>query len=985
MAGGFETEKMVKQVESAGCPVLMWTIDVLSGRNAETGARLARTDTRNCTSCPVAHPIAGSRAELNRARPMFSGNGLDLTSTGLYRNHVALNIHVTSCEFPASFLLTLQWELRGGLIKLFKKWSAACFLLGAATLSAAINITPYLQRPGLHPNLAPGVSLRVSSQPLEYDWILAPGANPDVIRMDFRGSPVSIGKDGQLQVGRNCQHSKPKAFQSIHGKRVPIPAEFRIFPNDVVGFTVGSFDPRHEVIIDPVVAYSVTLGGSGADEIKAVTSDAQGYTYVAGTARSKAFPVTEGAFQPEQKGGADMYVAKLDRDGKRLLFSTLLGGSAEDYVQSIAVDAEGNVYVAGITYSSKDFPGLTPHSPDAQVLVITKVRSDGKAILFTFGFEAYFSSVLTGMAVDQAGNVHFGGWGLVEMPVARNSFQPQGRGGGDAFVGKLNSSGKLIYFGMLGGSMDDKIRGVASDSEGNTYVAGVTVSADFPTTPGAFQEQQPGDTCMNYCIRGFVAKINAEGTALVYSTYLGGSNQFGVDGAYAIGVDAEGNAYVTGRITSIDFPVTPDALQPRLQPETMSGPGSAFLTKLDPSGSQLLYSTYLNGGRQWDDFGLYLMVAGNNVYLSGVTASLSFPEVNPVQAGRGDQRSAQGQVIRCGDPNAPLRYCWDTFLTVFDTASMQLVFSTYLGWVGDDVPVGLGVDGHGDAVVAGNSSGGNGFGRAVPLPESKTQWNYITKVGMEGTAPLVRVDWFVESATLNAAWAGYIGGLMTTIFGKNITAREGVIAASGFPLPTEIDGISVELGGRRVPLYSVSKVNGVEQINFLSPYDLAPSAPTGLDFIHVIVNNNGNSSLPLIVQLLEDRKDIPKVIARFFLQDNGDAQAVHASDGSLITKENPARRGEVITLFGTGFGPVQPPVRAGDAAPAEPRSWTLSVPSVRFGDAAADDVIFCGLTPGLAGLYQVDVSVPAGAPSGKVAVTLRSPGAFYTPTTIQVE
>src|SRR5258708_38662336 len=146
-------------------------------------------------------------------------------------------------------------------------------------------------------------------------------------------------------------------------------------------------------------------------------------------------------------------------------------------------------------------------------------------------------------------------------------------------------------------------------------------------------------------------------------------------------------------------------------------------------------------------------------------------------------------------------------------------FSTYVGGLGDDLLRGLGVDSAGDAVVAGQSSGPNGFAPAWPLPGSKTQWNFIMKIGMDGVAPLIRHDWLRESATLGRVGNHFEPGLIAIVFGRNITAREGIVSAPSIPLPTLLDGVSVEVGGRPVPLYAVANVNGVEQINFLVPWD----------------------------------------------------------------------------------------------------------------------------------------------------------------------
>lgn len=845
-----------------------------------------------------------------------------------------------------------NWLLRIG---------AACILaIQSPSLLPVVELETLLERSAFHRNLSPGVSLRVSSHPLgvEYDWLVAPRAKPETIRMRFPGASLRLGVAGELiiqRTGRFIRHTKPHAFQTIRGRKVPVMAEFALLADGEAGFRIGPYDPEHELVIDPVVLYSSSLGGSGGEEMAGIAMDAQGFVYVAGTVGSTDFPTTEGAFQRERKGTSDLYVAKIDRDGKRLVFSTLIGGSAAEFANAIAVDASGNIYIAGQTYS-RDYPGLRDGFQDGLWRsVITKIGRNGESVNSLFGFPG---GEIHAMTTDAAGSIYFGGM-PGNIPITPGTFQSPN---GDAFVAKLLPSGQLAYASVIGGARLDDVLGIAVDKQGNAYLAGVTDSPDFPTTPGAFLERNPG-YCVS-CWRGFVTKVNPTGTALVYSTYLGGTDLEGFDDARGIGVDDAGNAYVTGRTRTIDFPSTPDALLPSLNSTSSRGPRAAFVSKLDPSGSRLLYSTFLHGGRMWDDEGVFLAVSRGKVYVAGNSATLRFPELNPVQPGRGDER-ANGVVIRCGDLSIPLRYCWDLFLTVFNAADMTLQFSTHLGSRRDDVVRGLAVNAEGEVAVGGRSTGYPA--PAVPLPGSTSWQHFVTKIGLEGKAPLIRYDWWSSAAF---APAGITGGLMVTIFGKNITAREGIVAASSVPLPTELDGVSVEVGGRAAPLYAVANIDGVEQTNFQLPWRLptVPLGPAGFEYVYTVVNNNGMRSLPLLHRVSSG------IGPALFAQGNGDALTVHLSDGALVTKDNPARHDEVIIFYGTGFGPVEPPVRDGGASPADPPSRVVTLPAIVFGglqDSPRGEVLFCGLTPGLVGLYQVNARVPRDSPSGKVAVYLR--------------
>jgi uncharacterized protein (TIGR03437 family) len=201
------------------------------------------------------------------------------------------------------------------------------------------------------------------------------------------------------------------------------------------------------------------------------------------------------------------------------------------------------------------------------------------------------------------------------------------------------------------------------------------------------------------------------------------------------------------------------------------------------------------------------------------------------------------------------------------------------------------------------------------------------------------------------------------LFGKNITAHEGIVTADKTPLPTVMDGVSVEVGGQPAPLYAVANVNGVEQINFLVPWDVTGSVPGVSNIAHVAVNNNGRRSLPTFVEIVAAYPSL-------FRQADQSALAFHAADWSLVTPQNPAHRNEMIVLYAIGFGAVDPPVSGADAAPAEPLSFVVDQPQVYFGTAQGE-VLFCGLAPGTVGVYQANVRVPTDSPVGQVSIQFR--------------
>jgi hypothetical protein len=373
----------------------------------------------------------------------------------------------------------------------------------------------------------PGVDLDYygTGRQLEFDFIVQPGGNPDTIRMLFEGGKQPhIDDYGDLVVstslGEIRQH-KPRVYQEANGERHAIDGRFVLKGRGQVGFEVLHYDRSRRLVIDPMLVYSTYLGGSLEDLASAIAVDGSGNAYVVGRTASTNFP-TASPFQAANAGGGlDAFVTKLNAAGSALIYSTYLGGaSGPEDAFGIAVDTAGNAYVAGAT-GSTDFPTVNPL---------------------------------------QAAN---------------------GGGVNDAFVAKLNASGSaLIYSTYLGGSLADTASGIAIDAAGNAYVGGFTASTNFPTASPlqAASGGGPGDA--------FVAKLNAAGSALVYSTYLGGS---GSDRVSGIAVDGAGNMFVAGETSSTDFP-TASPLQ-----AVYGGGGDAFVTKLNAAGSALIYSTYLGG------------------------------------------------------------------------------------------------------------------------------------------------------------------------------------------------------------------------------------------------------------------------------------------------------------------------------------------------------------------------------------------------------
>jgi hypothetical protein len=369
---------------------------------------------------------------------------------------------------------------------------------------------------------------------LEYEFRLAPGARADAIRLAYGGArSLAVTRAGELAIRTDAgtlRDSAPKTFQVSSAGKTHVASAFKLLGPATYGFSVGRHDPRKPLVIDPDLVYSTFVGGNddgsyGPEGAHGVTVDAAGNAYVAGFTPAPDFPTTPGAYSRTLKGGIDAFVTKLNADGSGIVWSTLLGGSTSgDAIGPIAVQPDGTVVVLGGTDAS-DFP-TTPGAYDR-----------------TFNGES------------------------------------------DGFVAKLSADGsQLLYSTYLGGNWTDNPAGLAIDSAGQVVVSGLTASTDYPTTPGAYDRTL--DDGVSTQFDGFVTKLSADGSSLVYSTFVGGT---GGDWTRGLQLDPEGNAYFTGYTDSDDYPTTPGAFQ-----RTPSGSYfDVFVTKLNADGTGLVYSTLL--------------------------------------------------------------------------------------------------------------------------------------------------------------------------------------------------------------------------------------------------------------------------------------------------------------------------------------------------------------------------------------------------------
>jgi hypothetical protein len=533
----------------------------------------------------------------------------------------------------------------------------------------------------------PGVDVVYYGNPhrLEYDFVVAPGADPRRIALDFEGvDALRITAQGDLVLGSPGEAvvtlHKPFAYQDVHGTRQAIPAGY-VLQKKRARLDIGGYDRARPLIIDPVLAYSTRLAGSGQSGAYSIAVDTAGYVYITGDTDSRDFPVAR-TTQRFLGGGVDIFVAKLSRDGSQLLFVTYLGGREDDVGSALAVDAAGNIYLTGDT-SSPDFPVVNPIQPtfgSAPDVFVAKLGADGSQLLYSTYLGGAGGERGMGIGVDSMGNAYVAGYTHSGDFPTVNAFQGAFAGGNaDAFIAKVAPNGSaLVYSTFFGGGNDrpDIATHLTVDAAGNAFVTGITNSIDFPVVNPLQPFRGPTDV--------FVAKFNPAGFPL-YSTFLGGNAD---DEGMGIAVDASGSAYITGETESVDFPTTNGAFSASCLSVSTPGPmrqicrgGDAFITKLNPAGSALIYSTYLNGDRFEVGRAIAVDPTGS-AYVTGITSSADFPMLDPFQASRGGGK-------------------YDAFVVKLNPSGSALAYASYLGGAGDDGGYSIAVDNAGNAYVTG--------------------------------------------------------------------------------------------------------------------------------------------------------------------------------------------------------------------------------------------------------------------------------------------
>jgi uncharacterized protein (TIGR03437 family) len=802
---------------------------------------------------------------------------------------------------------------------------------------------------------------------LEFDFEVSPGADPAKIRLRWRDAKrVSLDANGELVIetlSGELRQRKPKVYQERNGQRVFIAGGYRLAADGEIRFSLGRYDRKHPIVIDPVIfALDQNL-----ILVDAMAGDPEGNLYITGQTSSSILPTTVGAVQPAYGGGTcvafsigpggpsdfpcpDAFVIKLDAMGQ-IVYATYLGGDGFDSGSSIAADSSGSVYIGGTTFAGTTQNNF-PTTPDAAFRnpngsgFITKLNPAGSKLVYS----TYIPVAVDGIAIDGQGSAYFVGNTNVmgaPFPVTPGALQTSSANpGSTGVVAKLNAAGTALVYGTyLGGSgtpnIGDSVSNIAVDASGNAYVTGFAASPDFPTTPGAFQTKLPAP------IGIFVSKIAPSGASLVYSTFLGstGSSEAG---GMAIKVDSQGNAIVLGTTIASDFPVTPGAFQPTgpSAPWASTGGGTLdVLSKLNAGGSALVYSTYINGASSLD-----IDSAGNAYVVGG--ASYGFP-------------TTAGAYQACSHGGAS-----DIFAAEF-APDGAVIGATYLGGSGADSASAVVALGGGSIDLAGVTTSSD-FPGVVDASNPAFVANILINDPNHPSIPCLAYT--IQNAASFAEGA-VAPGEVVTLRGNGIGPQTGVkaqVGANGFP--TELAGVQVLFGNQPAALLYVQS----EQINAMVPWETGSGSPNPGTSVEVTYNGVSINGSVLLNQT---------VSGIFLANPTTQLAAITNADGTPNSPTNPAKRGSVVTFYGTGGGAMSPPGVDGGIWPTSPLAQFTLLPvsvQINYVDAV---VTYAGSAPGsVSGVFQINVQVPnLFSPPPTVPIVITIGGVSSPPAILAVE
>jgi len=747
-------------------------------------------------------------------------------------------------------------------------------------------------------NLYPGIDLVYygSGNRLEYDFVLAPGADASRIKMRYEGAEgIRINSSGDLILrtrSGNVTQYKPVLYQTLGGNKQSVDGAFVLNGSNEITFRTGLYDHSRELTIDPTISFASYLGGGGSDQGNAIAVDTNGNSYIVGS-------TTSGS------SDSDFLLRKYSPTGTQIYLADF-GGKGDDFGNAIRVDSTGSVYVGGRT-SSDDFPLANAFQPkragNADAFLL-RVNPAGNALVFSTYIGSSADDFVSGIAIDSLGAVYATGTTGGNFPSSLGSFQATNRGGLDAFVIKLDNQGNGVYSTLLGGGSDDEGRGIVVDPNGVAYVTGTTLSDSFPQLNTIYQNSRHGG------VDAFLTAINSGGTNVNYSTFLGGGlSDFG----YAVALDSANAVYVAGKTASTDFPTTGTSYQKNYA----GGDNDIFVAKFVPGKADVAYVTYIGSAGSDEAFSLAVDATGA-AYITGDTDSDRYPITNDAT-----------QIRRNGNREA--------VLSKLNPQGTGLAFSTFLGGSNNDIGYGIALDLAGNAYLTGITSSTD-----FPVTQSAFQ----TQAGGGGNADafFIKYQFATTAGAPTVTSAGIVNGAnfasgpvapgsVISIFGTDFIAS--AAGATNVPLPNNLGGVSVLINGMPAPLYYV----GPGQVNAQVPYGVG----SGTANLQVNAPNGTSSTVQFQVA-----QAVP-----YLTVSNGRAIAVDANN-KLITPQNPARVGSTVVVYFTGIGPVNAPVTTGAGSPT---AISTLQNFATIGGVTAP-LNYLGLTPQSVGLAQANIRIP---------------------------
>ncbi len=819
----------------------------------------------------------------------------------------------------------------------------------------------------------PGIDLvfHGQAQTLEYDWIVAPGADPRAIRMVFGGaSKTRIEDTGDLVLeiaGIEIRQKRPHIYQD--GREI---AGRFIRRGDAIGFELDAYNRGQTLTIDPVLSYASYLGTASLDTGISTAIDPKGFLLLQGNTNAPAFPAKNGIFSTAPNTNRYPYVAKIDptaTGSASLVWVTVLGGSVYDAATALSTDAQGDALVTGWTHSS-NFPvrnafqssmastnmckvptGGSGPCPDA---FVTKIASTGDTLVYSSYLGGDHADEGYAVAIDSSSNAWISGYSTSDnFPVTPNAYQRKLNGLQNGFIVGISPAGQRFYSTLLGGEKVEFVFGNAVDSQGNVYIVGQTTSSHYPVVNALQPTIASGAD-------GFISKLNPSlsgAAALLYSTYVGGSGDR--TELYSVVADAEGNIYATGGTNSPNYPVTPQsAIRAKFAGGLVVGDPNkqgilqdAVVTKINPAlqgAAQLVYSTYLGGSHL--DFGWSIAVDDKgHILVAGQTDSPDFPVTADgfLQIYSGAEFSSKAFVSMI-DPTLK--------------GAAGLIYSSYYGGSSDDITFSLALNAT-SLAIAGNSASPN-----TPVTPSAFQPEnagglkdaFVALFDLTKSGPSIAAA--TNAASFLPAGGGAAPGEMVTFFGNLLgpATLVGSVLDSAGKLPTTVADCQVLINGTPAPIVYV----WTKQTSVILPYELTPDiGQAHAVFAQVVCNGLAGNFFPL---------QIGGSAPGIFSAGNGQA-AVLNSNGSPNSASNPAAKGSIVQIFATGEGVLAPAGEDGriENGPVSSIPKPVLPVSVTFGGITSPQIPYAGVAPqAVDGLLQVNAQIPPNAPSGNIAIVL---------------